>query len=170
MQFTKLNKKLGFTTIELIVTLVIVSTLLTVAVMSIIGIMPTYKLSRGARMIFNTMLSAKSKSVSLNKTYRFFCINETQFKLQWRDESNTWHDDTAVLTLPADIAISTSPFDYFSNCNPDGNDSNINFTSRGVIGRFNSARLDPFLVITHQHSGEEKSVTVSIGGNIKINR
>jgi len=160
---SRMKKNYGFTLIELVVTLVIVSFLVAVTVMTIAGTMPRYKLSRGIRTVFNNMLMAKSKAVTLNKTYRMNVLSSTTFKLQY-DDAGSWIDDGGIQTLPPDIEISTDPMDYVANCG-----ANLEFTSRGILNVLGGAQTDPYIILRNTLTNQEKSITVNIGGNLRVN-
>lgn len=153
----------GFTLVELIITLVIVGLLVGVSLMTISGTLPTFKLSKASRELFNSMLMAKSKAVSLNKNYRLNVINSTSFKIQYYD-TGAWVDDGGITTLPPDISIPTSPFNYVTNCS-----TNLEFTSRGILNVLNGAQTNPFIIVKNTINNQQKSITVNIGGNIDIN-
>lgn len=158
----------GYTLIELIVTMIIIALVTTVAIVTISGIMPTYKLSRATRSVYNNMVMAKSKAVSLNRTYRLNFLSATSFKLQWQNTSVfpiVWEDEGDVTLFPSDIEIATSPIDYFINAG-----TNLMLNSRGMLDIPGGVTIDPFIVLRNTVTGEEKSITVNYGGNITINR
>lgn len=158
-----MKKEKGLTLVELVVVLAITSILVATAVMTIAGTLPKYRLSRGSRMLYNAILSAKSKAVSLNRNYRLNVINEKTFKVEYDDEG-TWTIDGSVQTLPSDIEIITSPTDYVANAA-----QNLIFTSRGMFDVLNGAENDPIVALKNTKTSDEKSITVNIGGNIRIN-
>ena len=134
----------GFTLIEVIITMIIIAVVTTVAIITVSGIMPTYKLSRGTRSVYNNMVMAKSKAVSLNRNYRLNFLDSTSFKLQWENTSVipvVWVDDGDVLSISLPISrVATSPIDYLANAAV-----NLQLNSRGMLDIPGGITIDPFV-------------------------
>jgi prepilin-type N-terminal cleavage/methylation domain-containing protein len=161
--YTKKTGHSGFTLVELIVTLVIIGVVAAAAIMTIAGSMPNIKLDRGVRALFDSMQLGRSKAVSMNRTYRLNILTDRTFKLEW-DNAGTWTQDGMVETLPGDIVIPTSPFNYLTNSL-----TNLQFTSRGLLNVLNSAQLEPFIAVKNINNNQIKTISVNIGGTITIN-
>ncbi len=158
----KTNLVSGLTLIEVVITLLIIGVMAGAIVMTMSGQLPRYRLSRGIRLFYNHIISVKSRAVSLTKTYRLNVVDEKNFKFQYREGAN-WIDEGPVYTLPSDVEVSQSPFDYIANSG-----TNLEFTSRGMLNILSGAQTVPFLALVNTQSNEMKEIEVNIGGNIKI--
>lgn len=149
----------AFTLIEVIVVLVVVSTLAASFVFSSAGSRSADEMDRAVQLIFDDIIMMRSSSISTNKQYRMNFISQTQWVLQYYDSvSSSWVNVSATKTMPSETFLSTASF---ANAG-----ANLEASSRGIFV-LNGASGEPYVTVEHAHSIVTRSIKVAIGGAIE---
>ena len=137
------NKQSGFTLIELIVIIAIVTIFAGIAVPNFLSYMPKYRLNGAARQVMGDLMAARMQAVSQNTTVTVAWVSNHEYKISTADEEKT----VDIQTNYRDVTI-VKEF------------SDIGFYSRGTAS--------PRSITLTNSTGLEKKVSVAITGRVKI--
>ena len=149
------NKESGFTLIELIIIIAILSILAGIAVPNFLAWLPKSRLNGAARQVMGDLMAARMKAVSQNNEFKIFFLANGHEYMILDDDDNDGTADTGEWTEIKDIRneYSDVTFDLTKTADPV-------FSSRGTATN---------TTITLQNSSGSKDITISIAGRVKIN-
>ena len=151
-----MHKDYGFTLIELIIIIAIVSVLAGIAVPNFLSYMPKSRLNGAARQVMGDLMAARMKAVKLNHRVKVFFYSDHQYKIcDDADNNGTVVDGEGDVQL-RDIQNEYSDVTLVENADPV-------FQSRGTVS--------PTTTITLSSTSDTnliKYVKVAITGRVKI--
>jgi len=144
----------GFTIIELMVSIAILSVLAGIAIPSYVSYLPKSRLNGAASTVMADMMSARMKAVKLHRRTRVFFVNTTEYKICDDADGNGTVADGEGDVLQKNIQSEFSDVTFSSTNNPI-------FLPRGTATNL--------ATVTFQNSSGTKTLTVNIAGTVRIN-
>ncbi|MCF6149502.1 MAG: prepilin-type N-terminal cleavage/methylation domain-containing protein [Candidatus Kuenenia sp.] len=148
-----MQRQKGFSVIELMVTLIIISIIAGISVSVYLNMKPQLRLNGAARQVMGDLANARMKAISQNNEYKIFFVDNHQYQIL-DDNDNDGTIDSGEEVTTRDIQTEYYDTTFSATANPI-------FHPRG-----NAA---PSTSITLTNPAGEKTITVSIAGRIKIN-
>ena len=148
----------GFSLVEMLVVLIIISGLVVAAITTLSGLKSKEKVDIVAQSIMNDLIQIRSRALTTNQAYRMSFITTTSWRLQ-RNNSGTWIDDSDVRNMPADTFITSASL---TNAG-----SNLEASARGLYGFVGAASGSPYVTISGVGVSQTRSIHVYIGGAIE---
>ena len=183
---TRNKNKRGFTAIELVVTVAIISIMAAFAIPYIIGMQPTLRVNSAARDLTSELQLAKMKSVSERNNYVItFTTDNNQYSI-YDDDDNDFatagaESSELVKTVDIDAEYTGIQFGYVSGqTNPDGNaiansvtfsgtPRSVTFRPDGTInGAAGSVYLIPTQDISVSKTTRQRAITVIPTGRVRL--
>ncbi len=136
------NKQSGFTLIELITIIAIMSILAGIAIPNFLSYLPKHRLNGAARQVMGDLMGARMKAVKENTTVTVAWVSNHEYKISTASDNKT----IDIQTNYHDVTISSF--------------SNFGFSSRGTA----SLRG---ITLTNSASSTKK-ITILLTGRVKI--
>lgn len=108
------NKQSGFTLIELIIIIAIMSILAGIAIPNFLSYMPKHRLNGAARQVMGDLMAARMKAVKENNRFRVFFLDDHQYKILDDDNDNNtedsgeWTDIKNIQNVYSDVTFSAT--------------------------------------------------------------
>ena len=129
MEKIGLSRKRGFTLVELLVTIAVMSVMLLVGMPALLSQISHIHLSRSARDVLGELNAARMKAISRNMEYRvFFTRNPTPqadtYRVQFRTSpAAAWQNDATIRSIQKNVDITA----------PGAGDFNVEFNPGGSV-------------------------------------
>jgi len=121
----------GFTLVELLIVITIISVLAIALGFSYVGWQGAYKVEQTTKDIYTDLMDARTRAMTRSRTY-FAVINADSYSIIEDANNNTLNDDAALPTFPKRV-------EYALNENINGN--TITFNTRGITTNLGSIWL-----------------------------
>ena len=115
MQLCK--KQSGFTLIELIIIIAIMSILAGIAIPNFLSYMPKHRLNGAVRQVMGDLMWARMQAVKENNRFRVFFLDDHQYKIL-DDDNNNNSEDSGELTNIKNIQREYSDVIFSATANP----------------------------------------------------
>ena len=141
----------GFSLLELIIVLSLISILAGIGVLEHQALRPRLNLGLAARQVVMDLKLARMHAVTQHVNYRILFSNNNPTYQAQRKSGHEYIDEGAPVSLPAGIAI--------AECT--ARDRGISFVPRGNAGSFGTIKI-------RNSRGEERHVSVDIAGQVRV--
>ncbi|MCB0308047.1 MAG: type II secretion system protein [Bdellovibrionales bacterium] len=153
----------GFTLTELMVTMVIIGTLCGLLIATILGMRGKDAISNTAQMIYDDLITIRSRAVATARVHRIRFISDTSWVKEYYESTNSppsWVQMGDIRHMPNDTNLIAGALD-----NAGGN---LESTARGLFQFQNGASGTPYVSLEAKGSTQTKSIYVYTGGAIEI--
>lgn len=151
----KIANQDGFSLIEMIVVMLIISILAGITISAYIGMKPSFRLSGATRQIMGDLMWARMQAISQNNEFRIIYDNNHQYSIL-EDSDKNGNISTGESLITKDIHNK-----YYDVVYSSSNANDLIFYPRG-----NAANLT---TITLTNVSGTKAVSISVTGRVKIN-
>lgn len=153
----------GFTLVEIMMALAIISILAGATIATIAGMRQKDTLTRGTQLIYDDLLLIRAQAVSTAKTHRIRFTSDTSWLLEFYDttlSTPAWVQRGGARNMPGDTNLMTGSL---ANAG-----SNLEATGRGLFQFQNNATGTPYISIESRGASQTKSLYVYTGGAVEI--
>jgi prepilin-type N-terminal cleavage/methylation domain-containing protein len=151
----------GLTLIEIVVVLTIVAVLVTIFVANLAGTKSQDHIGRGIQMVYDDLITIRSRALSTNADHRMNFLSTTQWKIQSYDTvAANWVDVGDERIMPADTYLTSSTF---TNAG-----TNLQAAPRGLFTFLNGATGTPYVTVSGLGAATTKSIYVYVGGALEF--
>ena len=174
-----LSRNLGFTTIELLVTVGIMATVAAISVPIFKNFSPSYNSKQAARNIVSQMQLARVHAIRNRVTtvvafypQSFVPVDQANSFLIYEDNNNDWiqdPSDTIIFSrtkMPAKVSLASAIFTSNGSGEPTQT-SSYGFDSQGVAARNGAVYVIGDLKLQNDN-GQERTITLHASGKTKI--
>jgi prepilin-type N-terminal cleavage/methylation domain-containing protein len=128
MENTSISRKRGFTLIEVLIVVALISAMLVIGVPALLSQVSHINLSRAARDVLTELNAARSKAISRNMEHRVvFTLNATPqtdtYRISFRPDvtaPGVWVDDTTIRNIQRSVDITAPAGNFNVEFNPGG--------------------------------------------------
>jgi type IV fimbrial biogenesis protein FimT len=148
------RRQSGFTLVELLITIAIVSILATISAPNVMKEMPKYRLNGATRQIVVDLMEARMKAVRLNRKVKILFTNDNQYKVCDDINYDGIVDDCEGDAKVVDIQNNYSGVILSASNNPI-------FNPRGTASNLATINIT--------NSAGTKSIAIAITGRVQVN-
>ncbi len=148
-----MDRTAGFTLMEMILVLAVLSIMVTVAIPGFMSLLPGMRLNGATRQVAGDLMAARMKAVKLNQRTKVYFDNSSQYRIC--DDAD---NDGTVADGEGDVVVRSIRSNYHD----------VVFTS-ATDPVFSPKGTATNRTIALQNSSGSKSITISIAGRVKIN-
>ena len=150
------NKQSGFTLIEMMIVIGLLSVFAGIAIPNFLSYLPKSRLNGAARQVMGDLMAARMQAVSQNNEFKVFFLNDHEYKIL-DDDDNNGSIDNGEWTQTKDIQSEYSDVTFSASADPI-------FYPRGI------AYGSTITLTSSADSNLKKDVIVAPTGRVKIDR
>lgn len=138
LQSTIRNSKAGFTLIEIIVVVVIISTLLAIVGLEVSGWLSNYKVETEIKTMYVDLMNTRARAMQRNR-FHFIVLAATQYTIY--EDTNTAPDGNGTLETATDTQVLQKTTSYTISSSLSFGATQFYFDKNGIASNTGSLRL-----------------------------
>ena len=148
---SRINNSRGYTLIEIIIVIVLISIIVAIAIPNLLAYMPKSRLNGATRVVAGDLMATRMDAVKMNRTVKLEYLDTQTYKIAYMGTSSE------VILKALDLSGEYPDVSFKDDFDK------VEFNSRGA------AILGSEKTVTLENLSGEKTIDVGISGRVKIN-